>query len=216
LRFFFSLRLQYKFFFRICNLVNLINDRFVLFKYYIKILYFTLFFTAFVESFILSGRLTIGLDDIRVGAVRFASTSTPMLYLEDTTTAAELAEHFTSAEYTPGAGTRIGEGIRVARQQVGSWSKGDRPEAQDIFIVLTDGYGDVSNAIRQANAAKSEGTYMITLGIGDDINEDFLRELSSGDYMYHIPQWEDMPAFVDTLLDATCQVSYKLGRFYMY
>ena len=170
-------------------------------------------FSAFVQSFVQDHRLTIGSDDVRIGAVQFHTSSSLLLYLDEMTTAADVAAFFSTLAYNPASATMIGKGFETARLQVGAWDRGRRPEAQNIYILITDGYGDTSNAIRQANIAKSQGTYVLTVGVGGNIYEDFLRELSSGNYMYHIQQWGDMPGFVDTLLEATCQITYDLGRY---
>lgn len=80
--------------------------------------------------------------------------------------------------------TNIGSGITVAHQElVGPHHD---PDAAPIIVLLTDGQNTTGDPFGPAATAKAEGTRIIAIGLGGDVDEAELRQIvsSSTDYYF--------------------------------
>lgn len=89
--------------------------------------------------------------------------------------------------------TNVGDGIRKASEELES--SRHRPKSGKIMVVLTDGVstrpikaGDTkypeNYALANATDAKAKGTRIFTIGLGKDLNQEFLKNVASapGDF----------------------------------
>ena len=88
---------------------------------------------------------------------------------------------------------------------------GDRPEAQNIGIVITDGRSNemAQNTVPNAVRAQQRGIRMYSVGITNDVDESELRQMSSSPQVLNqnyflAPEFSDLGALVDTLTAQTC------------
>ncbi|RIL06659.1 hypothetical protein DCC79_15295, partial [bacterium] len=100
--------------------------------------------------------------------------------------------------------TRIDLGLRAALDEL----RGPRalPGRQRAVIVLTDGRNNpepIASAVAAAGAVKAEGVRLFTIGLGDDVETDALREMASGpaDYFF-APDGEDLAAVYQAIAGA--------------
>lgn len=80
-------------------------------------------------------------------------------------------------------GTPMMQAIRMANEDV--LPKG---AAKPIMVIATDGVPTDSseeNILAYAHPVKQAGTWIITIGIGDNVNEEFLKKLASSPEDYH-------------------------------
>lgn len=131
------------------------------------------FVSDFVEGF------SYGDNGIRVGVVTFASDASNRFFLNTYATRNEVVAAILALPYTEG-GTHTDEALRAAQTEQFTAVNGDRPDAPNILIVLTDGLsnGD-SDAVVQAEQTRAAGIRIYAIGVGDGVNEDELRLMSS-------------------------------------
>jgi uncharacterized protein YegL len=97
-----------------------------------------------------------------------------------------------------GDGTSIGASINQAQGVLNA----GRANAPNVIILVTDGEsGD--DPIGPANAAKAQGTTIITVGIGDGISTQTLQQIaSSSGYVFTPADFDDLIQVVLALLPA--------------
>jgi Mg-chelatase subunit ChlD len=123
----------------------------------------------------------------RVGLVAFSHEAD----LEQGLTADAVALHAAVDRLTAVGGTDIASGLSLAHNELAGARH--RPSARRTVVLLTDGNSDQRSAIGAALAAKLAGTWLFSIGLGDDVNRDLLRRLASspGD-CYFAPTTDDL------------------------
>ncbi len=84
-------------------------------------------------------------------------------------------------DLTPIGSTPLSEGLYDARTLL-------RPRAgvQRVFVVMTDGHPDDPDAtVAEIHRLRTSGARIITIGVGDQVEQDFLRSLASRPEDYH-------------------------------
>lgn len=97
-------------------------------------------------------------------------------------------------------GTVISAGLTVCRNQVSKMS-GNR-----VIVLLTDGRGDETASIQVADSAKAEGIDIITVGIGNSVNEDFLRQIATTPEFYLSAEFDVLNQDIPGLVQAICTI----------
>ena len=89
--------------------------------------------------------------------------------------------------------------------------RGDRPEVQNIGIVITDGRSNefAENTIPNAVRAQQLGIRMYSIGITNDVDESELRQISSSPQVLNqnyflAPEFTDLGGLVNALTAQTC------------
>ena len=164
------------------------------------------FLTALVSAF------TIGSDATRVGAIVFSE----QVMLEFALNTYETAEAINAALLaTPylGQTTNTPQALIQTRTECFSAANGDRPNVPNLAIVVTDGvpFPDSrrSPALDEAKALKDSGATVISIGITDNIDADFLREMSSppqieGQNYFTATDFNALTQIVNTVVQGTC------------
>jgi Mg-chelatase subunit ChlD len=95
-----------------------------------------------------------------------------------------------------GQTTRIHRGVEEARLELLSPRR--RSSNTPVMIVLTDGRANpdpVDLAVEQAKLAKDDGVVIFTIGLGDDLDYEALRQMATNaQHYYHAPGAEDLAA----------------------
>ncbi len=86
---------------------------------------------------------------------------------------------------TAQGGTSIDRGLALARDEL---EMRGRPEAQHVFVLLSDGYNNAGHdpVLREADAAKLDGVEIFTIGIQAD--EELMRQVATDDEHYFAPE----------------------------
>jgi uncharacterized protein YegL len=82
---------------------------------------------------------------------------------------------------TPIGSTPLSRGLRDARQLL-------RPRAgiQRVFVIMTDGHPDDPEAtLTEIHRLRTSGARIISIGVGDQVRQDFLRSLASASSDFH-------------------------------
>jgi Mg-chelatase subunit ChlD len=116
----------------------------------------------------------------------------------------------------PDGYTNIGDAIALATENLPPASL----DQTRVEILLTDGKANCypihgviqcnnnyqtqaeQYAIGKANTAKQAGIIIFTIGLGNDINETFLKQVATDDTMYfHAPNASDLEAIYDQIAE---------------
>ena len=86
---------------------------------------------------------------------------------------------------------------------------GDRQDARNIAIVITDGNSNVDEerTIPAAIDARLRGIHIVVVAIGTQLNQLELRGIASqppGATLYNARSWRDLPGQLRALVAATC------------
>jgi Mg-chelatase subunit ChlD/sugar lactone lactonase YvrE len=123
-----------------------------------------------------AARLFIGLLDLpgdQVGVVAFNAEATLLSRL------AVDASHLDQAinALTPRPGTRIFLGLEVAAAELAS--DRHRPTSVPVIVLLTDGVGeDTPRTLRVAAQARADGVMVFAIGLGADVDAQFLEAMA--------------------------------------
>ena len=155
------------------------------------------FLTTLVNAF------SVGLDATRVGAILFSEQVSLQFALNTYNTAGEINAALLGLPYL-GQTTNTPQALIQTRTECFSTGNGDRSNVDNLAIVVTDGvpFPDSrrSPALDEARALKDSGATVISIGITDNIDVDFLREMSSP------PQLEGQNYFTATDFNALQQI----------
>ncbi|KAL4227154.1 hypothetical protein ACF0H5_015127 [Mactra antiquata] len=137
--------------------------------------------------------------DVDSGAVRIAlSMFTHVVYndfyLDTYNNKASMLQHITTIGDRQGA-TNTGLAIKNLRDVVFEPAKGDRYDAQNVAVIITDGKSNNNNfTVSQAILARSEGIHLIVVGIGltDLIESHEIASDPSEDNVFNVEDFDQL------------------------
>ena len=155
--------------------------------------------------------LRIGPDAVRVGVVSYATQSTVNFVLDQHTNKPALVDAIKNIPYVHigGDSTNTAAGIEYMRMKVFTLP-GDRPDVQNIGIVITDGLSNEQNdmTIPNAEKAKKDGIIMLAVGITDKVNVAEIAGISSngaeGETYFLSPEFNVTEEIVQNIVNQTC------------
>ena len=129
-----------------------------------------------------SRAFNVGADASRIGAVVFSEDVRLEFPLNAYDNNEDVRQAILNIRYIGGQ-TNTPQALVVTREQCFNRNNGDRPDVDNLAIIVTDGvpYPDFRRqpAIEEARSLRSTGVVMIAVGITTVIDEDFLKEMSS-------------------------------------
>ncbi len=164
------------------------------------------FLTSLVNAF------SVGSDQTRVGAIAFSEQVVLEFALNTYETAEDINAALLATPYL-GQTTNTPQALVQTRTECFSARNGDRPNVPNLAIVVTDGvpFPDSRRtpALNEARALKDSGATVISIGITDNIDADFLREMSSppqvqGQNFFIATDFNALTQIVNTVVEGTC------------
>ncbi|KAL5019862.1 hypothetical protein ScPMuIL_002754 [Solemya velum] len=150
----------------------------------------------------------IGAKKTRVGVSTFSYEYEPHISLAEYDIKSDLLMAIENTSYLSG-GTNTGDAIRNVRETVFMGGSARR-EVGHVLIVLTDGMSKIPETTKmEAMRAKDEGIYIFAIGIGDNIDIDELRSISSkpnDNYMFQVDSFDALESIRDILAIRSCEV----------
>jgi Mg-chelatase subunit ChlD len=148
----------------------------------------------------------------RSGAVSFATDAahiSPLSIAHPATREAVLALSIQPEEES--GATNIGAGIILADEELNSARH--NPAARKVAVLLTDGQANEPEdpggeifALSAAALAKEHGVVFYTIGLGDETNETFLREIAGGeDRVFRAASSDDLDGIYLEISAAICE-----------
>lgn len=181
---------------------------------------------------VLIQKSSVDSGDIRIALSMFTHIVYNDFYLNTYTNRSDMIHHITAIGRRQGA-TSTGLAIQNLRNNVFVSSKGDRDDAPNVAVVITDGKSDnTSLTLSQSLLAKSEGIHMIVVAIGltdqteiNDIASDPFEEnvftvddfdqLSSLEGLIERIYYPECHCKLTTLVEMYVSVHYFLLLFYV-
>jgi choice-of-anchor A domain-containing protein len=155
-----------------------------------------------VSSFI------IGPDNVRVGYAGFADGTLLEFNLNAHNNLAGVTAAIDGTTKI-GGGTNIGSCIDLARTSLFTAANGDRADAANVLIVLTDGVSVPATTQAQIDAATTAGIEIIAIGIGSGINLAELQLIASNPDSEHLFLAADFDAHLSELLASVTSIVCK-------
>ncbi|VDI41391.1 Hypothetical predicted protein [Mytilus galloprovincialis] len=166
-------------------------------------------------------KLAIAENYVRVGVSLFAGagTSRPLLQLNSEYDKEAVKQVLSEAVYQKGSYTEIGDAFQYVCDDMFIQGKGDRSDAQNYLILLTDGKSNSgADPVRvQAAACKTKGIRIATVGIGSNTDEDLLKEVAYSMPNYYLStDYDKLPETLPNLVIQTmdCSTEWVLNFEY--
>ncbi|CAG2244640.1 unnamed protein product [Mytilus edulis] len=148
-------------------------------------------------------RLPIRYDLLRIGLALFSGSTRKSFKLDDHFT----KEHVTDAilnTYFGSGGTNIDGALGYTCEDMFQLTTGDRPYAQNILVLITDGQSSSANK-PGLQKCKSKNVTIIGIGIGSSVDEQQLRSLVSKPEYYFDTTYDNLdttlPKLIKTITD---------------
>ena len=158
----------------------------------------------FVQN-VISG-LHIGQNDSLVAVVEYSDTARVEWYLTDHSSLRDLVGATNTIPYVSGS-TATHAALWLVRNAVLKPSHGDRPNAKNVVIILTDGGTNVpSLAITEAQLLHNDGVEIIPIGIGNNVDSKELDQIiqQNGQY-FTVASFPTLKYIVASVKNLVCK-----------
>ena len=152
----------------------------------------------------------IGDHGARIGVVSFSNSARLEFSLNQFDTKEQIKDAVRRIPYY-NAWTNTAEALIKARTECFRPLSGDRPQAKNIAIVITDGIPTLNAYAvgQEADALKALGVTMLAVGITNEVNAETLRTLSSfpqqeGINYFTSPDFQSLDEVLQDLVPQTC------------
>jgi len=164
----------------------------------------------FLKQFLMSlvDGMDVSTDKTRVSTIRFSSSARLEFYLYEHLTSDDVKRGIWDMAFD-GSYTNIADAIRIARTQVFTAERGDRPDIRNVAILVTDGESTVNedSTLREADLAKAEGINFFVVGMTDEINELELKSIASEpsqDHYFATADVQSLTTIQDEIVRLVC------------
>ncbi|KAL3875024.1 hypothetical protein ACJMK2_037965 [Sinanodonta woodiana] len=153
----------------------------------------------------LSNDFSIGKDQVQIGLITFATYPKNEFYLNTYTTKSTLLSQIQRVAYMNGQ-TYTDQGLEFARSNSFTPVHGDRRDAQNYLIILTDGASaNPSNTLAAAQHLKQQGIRIIAIGIGNNINRNELYGIASdSNHVFTVTSFTALQQIREEIKQAAC------------
>jgi len=151
--------------------------------------------------------LEIGSDKTRVGLLYFSRKADLMFNLDTYFVKQDLIEAIRRVEYV-GNVTYTADALRMLRTLFQP-QYGDRPNVQNLAIVVTDGNSNVdpNSTVSEAKLTRLSGVRIVTATLGDYVNLDEVRAIASQPWsanLFYVDNYTLWTQISPQLVNATC------------
>ena len=157
----------------------------------------------------------IGPDNTRVATIVFSEEVILEFPLNRYNSIFEVQEAIRNVPYL-GQTTNTPEAFRQAYIQCFNASNGDRDDADNVIIIVTDGvpfpYERRNPALIAARRLKDNGIKITTIGVTGSVDENFLRGISSGDNYFLVTDFDQLQSQRRQISEEICEMSVR-GKF---
>ncbi|XP_076459446.1 LOW QUALITY PROTEIN: uncharacterized protein LOC143292771 [Babylonia areolata] len=153
--------------------------------------------------------LTAGGPNHQYSLIIYSTEVTTVFSLNRYQNPQQILDAISTTRYDPGQ-TNTAGGLRQARQMFQP-GFGERPTAEDVVILLTDGQSNINyyDTIPAADDLKSDGVTIIGIGIGLT-NADELSSVASGqDNIFQVAKFDALEDVETKILEASCRSKRK-------
>lgn len=159
----------------------------------------------FVSTFIT--RYTPGLGDqgVQISVVTFESNVHNQFDLNAYVNKSDILAAIQQIPFTPG-NTLTDKALEYVVDHSFSNASGDRPEANNILVILTDGQStDKNQTVVEADRLHHTSTRVIAIGIGNGIDSQELLDIaSSPNLVFNVDTFAALPTIEAQIGEVTC------------
>lgn len=154
------------------------------------------------------------IDDnkVRVGVVLFSSRVAIQFHLNRHKTKAQLLKAISGIDRTFGD-TNIADAIQTTQESMFITSYGDRPEVQNVAIIITDGISNINSwrTKPEADKAKEAGIRIFAIGVGieDETELNNIASLPLEDNRISIKYFDELQKKTDVMYLSLCRGNFK-------
>ncbi|KAH9489252.1 von Willebrand factor A domain-containing protein 2 [Bulinus truncatus] len=154
--------------------------------------------------------VNIGPDATQVGVATFSQSSKAEIFLNSYKDKRALKAAVSGLKYEYG-NTNTASGLKLARLSLFSTAKGNRPNAPDFLIVITDGLSNVNaeDTIPEAQLARKQGIHVIAVGVNLKQNDDWelkgIANQPSDSNVFKVDSFDKLWDVTDSIVDNTCR-----------
>ncbi|XP_069108498.1 cartilage matrix protein-like [Argopecten irradians] len=160
----------------------------------------------FVKTFLQHEDIESG--KVRVGVVTYSTSVSIQFHLNEHTSRHDLEKAIDGIPYQFG-NTNTAGGLRTMHNVMFTAAHGDRPDADNIGIILTDGVSNIEHhlTIPEANSAKDSGITIYAIGIGLTETEelDGMASLPTDAHSFNVDDFSELDNLHDVVFDSTCE-----------
>ena len=162
--------------------------------------------------------IVIGDASTRVALVTYGDDATIIFNLNEGTDKDDVIQNIRNIPYGGGQ-THTAAALKLCKDDIFDSDNGDRASATNAIIILTDGASTDESPIADARRLHEDGVEIISVGIGSNIKEDELSEISSPDHLLGVnyfltPDFDELTNILDqllTLCNAGCKYTDHLA-----
>ncbi|OWF43421.1 Collagen alpha-3(VI) chain [Mizuhopecten yessoensis] len=159
----------------------------------------------FVRNFVTRFVPKLGSDGVQISAVAFESNVHNAFDLNEYENETDILDAIKNITFTPG-NTLTDQALRFVREHSFTNTSGDRPEANNILVVLTDGQSTDRNQTEvEANSLHSTDTKVIAIGIGAGVDDTELGEIASqAGLVFTVPDFKALSTIESQIGRSAC------------
>jgi collagen type VI alpha len=152
--------------------------------------------------------LNMEFDRTRVATVAYSTDIVDVFYLNQYQSKEAVINALNY--YHKGGSTNTQEALRVMRQDIFTFNRGDRSGVRNVAILISDGESNVNkfNTVREAEQAKNAGIEIFTVASGENIDLNEMNEVASdpdSEHVYRVRDVNEVDSVSGQLLDRLCQ-----------
>ncbi|XP_052073225.1 collagen alpha-1(XX) chain-like, partial [Mytilus californianus] len=150
-------------------------------------------------------RFVIGPNDTQVSVVTFSNQPVSQFNLSEYQDRESIVNETNSIAYQAG-GTYTSSALAFTRDYSFTAASGDRPDAKNFLIVITDGKAtDPSQTLVEAAKLKQDQIVIIGVGIGSGVDTTELSAIASGSqYVLHVDDFNSLTKFFGDIHQLSC------------
>ena len=155
----------------------------------------------------LVSRMDVDSGNARVGVVTFSDEPELQFHLNRYSSTSEITRVISRIKYTTGK-TFTHDALYYVKDEMFTEASGDRPDVDDILIIVTDGESENATlTVAAAREVRAEGIGVISLGIGEWVLEYELEGMASHPKvrnMFQVESYETLFTATDLLVETVC------------
>ncbi|XP_019614744.1 PREDICTED: uncharacterized protein LOC109462622 [Branchiostoma belcheri] len=162
--------------------------------------------TTAVKNFVyaLVNRFEIGDLDALVGVLRYNTGQMLEFYLNAYNNKPDTLAHISGMTTTPGGGTNTGAALTYVANTMLLETNGNRADAPDVVIVLTDGFSWDSVA-GPASVLHSMGVQTFAIGVGSCVSDAQLHDIANcDDHVYKLADFNGLEGITTNIHNQIC------------
>lgn len=125
------------------------------------------------------------------------------MYLSSYVLKDDVLRRIENLEYDRGGMTNTAEALRVVREDVFNIYRGDRPDAANVAVLITDGVSNVMShqTLPEAVKVHDDGIHVYAIGVGMNMTKEVEGMASQANKFYPLKSYDELEKLGDSLLD---------------